>query len=677
MKLNLALKSLRQQWSCVKYFSIVYLSVGSFSLHAFAQQKQVQKNDAIDGASRMKSFEVKIKHYRFYKPDSAIHFIKLGMAYCHEIKDYECLGQMYNHLGIVYENRGKLDSAKHYYLRGMTSFKRARNSKGIANELNRLGVLSLRKANYPNAASHFFRALQIYEQHKYAPGIAETYLKLGTVYERQQNFSTALSYIRKAEKVVSTLPFSSVTLYVYSGLGNAYFKQGQYQQAVRYYQIGMQRSTTPEYQSLNLSMTSGLASCLAKLGQDDKALRLLRHILPKAIKTGLYDREIQILSALGDAHTSKRPDSAQYYYELAIEKSKFRGDAEIAIRTLKALHQLHYSRGKYLAAIKVGNRERQLSDSLFNLQKTLQIADLAANHQLQNAKASIQTLQVRERAQRTERYGIIAIFIIVMILMLIIIRFYIRKKRLNNQLRTANSRLNLLNVELNEANQAKDKIFSIIGHDLRSPLAAIIGVLELFKSDSLEAAERREISEKLSQQSTAAMELLNNLLVWGQAQLKGVQLAQRELDMAAIVQSNIQLLGAQAQAKEIKIDSHLLKPTLVFADYSHVDFVVRNLLSNAIKYSFHGGKIEIRTSNTTTPELLTFLISDSGMGMDSETAEKLFRLDGQSRLGTSGEKGTGLGLIICKSFIEANGGTISVESEQQLGTTFVFSLRHP
>ncbi|WP_097128640.1 sensor histidine kinase [Pedobacter xixiisoli] len=155
----------------------------------------------------------------------------------------------------------------------------------------------------------------------------------------------------------------------------------------------------------------------------------------------------------------------------------------------------------------------------------------------------------------------------------------------------------------------------------------------------------------------------------------GTSTAQGESDIAVIAENNIRLLEAQALEKDIRMNNHLTGPTLVFADHSHVDFVVRNLLSNAIKYSFQGGKIEIRKSDTGKAGLTAFSISDNGIGIDNDTAEKLFRLDGQSRLGTSGEKGTALGLIICKSFIEANGGNIRVESVKQKGTTFIFSLR--
>lgn len=620
------------------------------------------------------NFEKEITHFRFYKPDSAIHFIHLGLKTSLETKNFRRLGQLYNHLGIIEENRGVLDSAKKNYLKSISFFKKAGDTKGIANELNRLGVLSLRKANYPDAANHFYRALKIYQNNRYPSGIADTYLKIGAVHDRQQNFPAAIAYIRRAETIVEKLPLSSITLYVYSGLGNAYFKQGQYQRAASYYLQGLKLSNRAEYQSLNLSMTAGLASCLAKLGKSDQALRLLKGVLQKAVGTGLYDREIQIISALGDAHSEKNPDSAQYYYETAVAKSEFRGDIETAIRNLKALYELHYSRRNYQAALKTNQRERRLSDSLFNIQKMLQIADLEANHQLQDAKTSIQNLQLREKSIRTERYGIIFICIIVLVSMLFIILLYLRKRKLNNQLRAAVASLNTLNSELDQANQAKDKIFSIIAHDFRSPLSTIIGILELFRSDMLGATERREIAEKLFLQSTGAMELLNNLLTWGQAQLKGIQLDKQPLDMAEIAQRNIQLLEAQAQDKGIKVYSFLPSPTMVFADHPQVDFVVRNLLANAIKYGSHGGKVTIGTKEDHNPQYLSLSVSDNGIGMDRETVEKLFRLDVRSQTGTKGETGTGLGLIMCKSFIEANGGSISVESSKHHGTTFTIVL---
>lgn len=623
---------------------------------------------------RNKTYETEIKHYRFYKPDSAIHFISLEINIALDSKSNGRLGQLYTHLGIISENRGILDSAKNYYLKSITYFKKADDIIGIANALNRLGVLALRKADYPVAAQHFYRALKIYQNKHYPIGIAESYLKIGALYDRQQNYGTALFYIKKAESTLKGLPLSSIKLYVYSGLGNAYFKQGEYRRAADYYRQGTQLSATPEYRSLNLSLTSGLASCLAKLNQHDKALAMLKGLLPKAVTTGLYDREIQIISALGDAHVAKHPDSSQYYYETAVAKSEFRGDMETAIRNLKSLYQLHYDNGDYLHALKVSARERTLSDSLFNIQKALQIANLEANHQLSDAKTNIQTLQAREKAIQIERHGVILVCIVIVISMLFILHFYVRKKKLNNQLRAAVDRLNNVNIELDQANQSKDKIFSIIGHDLRSPLASVIGMLDILEEDILEAEERRMVAKKLADQTNGALELLNNLLTWGQTQLKGVQHTPQHINLFEIAKRNIQLLTLQAKPKELVLHNQVKIDTVCLADPTHIDFVIRNLLSNAIKYSFMGGKVTIGIIDEVSSEYLGIFVSDNGTGMDNEIAARLFSVDVKSQGGTNGEKGTGLGLLICKSFVEANGGKISIRSEIGKGSTFTFTL---
>ncbi|RYZ16640.1 MAG: tetratricopeptide repeat protein, partial [Sphingobacteriales bacterium] len=125
--------------------------------------------------NRQRDLEGAIRHYRFYKPDSALLLIRKGMADCQSKKDYSCIGEMHNHLGIIHENRGRLESARACYQLSIKAFRQSGDSVGIANELNRLGVLALRKSNYPDAANHFFAALKLYQQQAHKAGIAECY----------------------------------------------------------------------------------------------------------------------------------------------------------------------------------------------------------------------------------------------------------------------------------------------------------------------------------------------------------------------------------------------------------------------------------------------------------------------------------------------------------------------
>lgn len=231
--------------------------------------------------------------------------------------------------------------------------------------------------------------------------------------------------------------------------------------------------------------------------------------------------------------------------------------------------------------------------------------------------------------------------------------------------------------KLMQSNKAKDRFFSIIGHDLRSPFNVILGYLDLLtdKSFTFSPGEREDILEKLKQTAHRTLNLLDNLLSWARTQ-KGEQHAEiTVIDICEIIQENLTLAESVATAKKIRLlKSGCEHPILAMGDKNMIHTVVRNLISNAIKFSYPGGVIEI----ITTPgekETVVVSVKDYGCGISSENKVKIFNEDEHfATKGTGKESGTGLGLILCMEFIRLNNGRIWMESEAEKGSTFSFSL---
>ena len=229
--------------------------------------------------------------------------------------------------------------------------------------------------------------------------------------------------------------------------------------------------------------------------------------------------------------------------------------------------------------------------------------------------------------------------------------------------------------ELEAANAAKDKFFSIIAHDLRSPFTALVGVSQyLVKGiDNLEPEIIREFLEGIYNSSKNAFNLLENLLEWSRVQTKGLPLAPEPLNLACIVRENLSLLQMNSEKKQITIINELNEEEPAFADENSIHTVVRNLLSNAIKFTPQKGKVKISIRRHGGIVELSF--QDTGVGMGPEQVEGLFRIDVRhSSSGTDEEKGSGLGLILCKEFIEKNNGTIEVQSRPGEGSLFTITL---
>jgi signal transduction histidine kinase/ligand-binding sensor domain-containing protein len=229
--------------------------------------------------------------------------------------------------------------------------------------------------------------------------------------------------------------------------------------------------------------------------------------------------------------------------------------------------------------------------------------------------------------------------------------------------------------DLQETNQTKDKFFSIISHDLRSPFNAMIGLSELLASeyDSFDEAERKSVFDSFRSSISDLYKLLQNLLTWSRSQSGKMQYNPEIIDLKQIIENNINLVRQQSNQKSIHIYMNIEHKTIAWADKQMIDTVVRNLLSNALKYTHREGRIDINVQNNQSG--VTVCLKDSGVGMSEITRQKLFRIDEKISLqGTENEGGTGLGLILCKEFISINKGSISVESELGKGSTFCFTL---
>jgi signal transduction histidine kinase len=229
--------------------------------------------------------------------------------------------------------------------------------------------------------------------------------------------------------------------------------------------------------------------------------------------------------------------------------------------------------------------------------------------------------------------------------------------------------------KLKEANAAKDKFFSIIAHDLRNPFNAVIGFSNILR-ENISEFDMKEISEYIgyiNDSANNAYALLGNLLDWARSQTNSIQFNPEMVNISNIIKSTMVILSGEATKKNISISSKVPAGFMVYADGNMVSAVLRNLVSNAIKFTRPGGFITI--SSCLAEGCHEFTVEDNGVGIQPKDVEKLFRIDTKVYTkGTAEESGTGLGLILCKEFIEKNSGTIRVASELGKGSQFKFTL---
>lgn len=231
------------------------------------------------------------------------------------------------------------------------------------------------------------------------------------------------------------------------------------------------------------------------------------------------------------------------------------------------------------------------------------------------------------------------------------------------------------NLELQRINAEKDKLFSIISHDLRSPFNALIGFSEILqkKIDNYDKTKIKKIISHINNTATTTYDLLNDLLKWANFHRGQIEFKPQKIDLLNFTTQKISLIQDIAAQKEIEIKNKIAEETEVFADENMLSTILRNLLTNAVKFTNRKGKVSIFT--TETDKNIEISVKDNGIGISEEKQKKLFRIESNiSEQGTENEDGTGLGLILCREFVEKHGGKIWVKSKTGKGSIFTFSI---
>jgi len=242
--------------------------------------------------------------------------------------------------------------------------------------------------------------------------------------------------------------------------------------------------------------------------------------------------------------------------------------------------------------------------------------------------------------------------------------------------RQAEMEINFKNEELIKVNAEKDKFFSIMAHDLRGPLSSFLCLTKMF-AEQLPVMKKKEIQEianSLKESAARVFHLIENLLEWSRMKRGLIEFKPQSIPLIDIINKSIESLSDQADQKNQEIQLQVPENMIVNVDFTMLESTLRNLLSNAMKFSFRGGKILISAKGI-QDNFIEIDITDNGIGMNSMLMSNLFQINGQKgRNGTEGEPSTGLGLLLCKEFVEKNGGKIQVESVEGKGSTFSFTL---
>lgn len=610
------------------------------------------------------------KIYRYFMAsnlDSAEKYTQQGLAYFTAHVYKPGIANMLICKGGLYSQTGMLDIAKKTEDEAILLFNELNDPIGKARAYSILGIVEGKRGNFIESKQYFLNALKIFEEKKDKKGIGDIYLKLGVANFYEGNGDKALEYYKKALAEMQPGEINATVLYILNNIGTAYAKKGQLDSGRKYIARALQLCEGPAYANFRITPLCNMGNFYEMSGDVNKALEYYNEALVLAGNEKLSEESVRILLVIGKVKIKTNPAEAEALMLDALNKARETDQKNILADVLDGLIMLYKTQHNYEKAFTYLEQQKQLSDLLFDLDREKMNGNLEAMYDLEHINAKMHKLELDRQAEQSRKNIVIFVALILTVGLTVLIFFLLKTRKLNTQLHKRED-------ELDKSNQVKDKLFSVIGHDLAGPMGAMPVVLNICRTQNMPEEEKSKMLGLLERNATASYETLQNLLSWGKSQIKGITLQQTNFDANNAAGSERRLIVSAAEDKSIEITNNIAEGIMVFADINHYKFIMRNLLSNAVKYTNIGGRITINAT-TDGKGYVVFSIKDQGIGISAGDCAQLFDSLGKSIPGTANEAGNGLGLKLCKEFVEQNGGRIWVESEQGKGSTFYFTLR--
>ena len=592
------------------------------------------------------------------KLNEAIENMQNAIKLYTELKDSSYLVACYNNLGVLYSYGTDQKTSLEYFIKAMNLAETINETFALSEAYNNIGTFYEYLEEYGSALKYYNKALEIDLKINNEHNIALSYITVGNINIKLQRLDNARDSLKKAQKLITLVTDNYRKTELYISLAKYYLEANQLDSASNYILLSKEKNKSNYYERLN-------ADILLLDGELLFKQKKYKECLP------LYDAAFEIFNK------QKIHDNFKDIY------------------TQKATAYSHL--GRHDKAYEMLQLAQKINDEFEPNEITKVLGEFEHSETLKEEKEKLrleQEIQIQKNRNelilmRSKLHGaIISIVFLVIIIGLVVYFYYVKRKHnahLEESFKTIQEQkalleenfLTLKNNEkkLSQLNATKDKFFSIIAHDLKNPFNVLIGLSDIVITDPevRHSEEFEQIIDGIFQTAKSGYNLLENLLEWARSQTGELEYKPEFCAIGEIISLNTNLFRESAKAKNIEICILNQTDYKIYADYNMINFVVRNLMNNAIKFSFQNSKIEI--GQELKDDLYIFTIQDYGIGMNRETQEKLFKIESTHPIsGTANEKGTGLGLIICKEFIEKNGGNIWVESAEGKGSSFHFSL---
>ena len=621
------------------------LLIYKLSVAQKAVQMQPSLSDSAAVYSKIDSLNNTAYNIYLTTPDSAHNLAEKALILSQKSNYAAGKGRSFYNIGLIYWSQSRYTISL-FYLNSALSFLPVANSLDLSDCFNALGRTYADLGNYKQALVSLNKSLQLAGKDK--GRLAEAYSERSYVYCATKNYDKAVEEAQYALKLNRELNATGNIAVLYARLGSIYRFKKDYPVALKYDGISLNMSKITLNRRLRARLYTEYALLYNELHKYDIAITYANKGISLADSIDVISAKREGFIALVNSYELKNDLKSALAYQKKYAATVDSISASAKLKTI-SLVQDYYSLNSKLNDIK----------------------SLETNAMENKAKIKAQNRLIL----------ILSVSLIVLI-SLLSITFYLykHKKILSNKLKNQHSALlaqkeliEIQAVNLRSVNNLKDKLLTVIGHDLRTPVANMSNIIEMFNDGYLDAGEVSELIKEIGPIMKGAELTLSNLTEWAGSQIKGKNVNSTNVDIFLLGVEMEQTFMHHLQLKNIVFNNNAYAGQSVLADENHMKVILRNLVSNAIKFTDHKGSITLTTQIKDNSIIIS--VTDTGKGMDADEIEKLFSISTHfSHSGTSGERGTGIGLLLCKELVELNGGKLLVSSTVGKGSSFYFSL---
>ncbi len=581
--------------------------------------KQIAENyDFTDLLPQINGFIGVIYFHYKYDMKNAIPYLQESLKRSMQVNDSIRLAYSYNNLGDVYTMSGNISLALKYSEESIKIFKKLDNKSGIAYGYINMGLINQEEKKYDIASEYFTKALEIRKKIGDSTGYASALYQLAKTQQYQGHLDLSMLNYNKSYNHHKKIKNLTYTAYCLNGMATIYFKRGEFKKSLNNYLKAIELHDKKQHYFGLVEDYLGIAMVYAELDMNAEGKDALDKALEISKKLEMHPKVLETYKV-----------SAKFY-------------------------QTINNKDAALAAL---NKFVVLYDSILFLQQIEVLEDVKSNYETQQ---SLQLAKQELESKSTERKYLIIIIILMIIIGLILLwRIQLQNK---------------MNKKLHEANNTKDKLFSVLSHDLRSPFNTIVGFSDMIrKTVSEEDKEVLHYSELVYQKSIETLRLVDNLLTWTRSQSNKIVFNPKSVSINKIFEPLESTFKYSEVNNELTLEFENKVVGKVNIDIDITMIILTNLISNALKFTPKDGRVKVIAF--VEKNKLIIKVNDNGVGMNKTTL-KMLRQNQiiVSSKGLKNEGGTGLGLSICNDLISLHNGNLHIESNEGNGTEFTVSL---